>query len=150
VKKLSVLLVTLVILLAFGFAFTSCGDDTGGGGSEGGGGGGGDYTVTINNIHPSYNNVEIAENSFMLLDAASSDARGSDNDSTVLNGSITTTFRYRERMEEWGGIKIYLQFDGGFDVFESTATFPVSQRKIVVDAKDMLSRRDGISLSEAR
>jgi hypothetical protein len=81
VKKLSVFLVVLVIVLAF----AACGD-----GAGGGWGGSGDYTVTINNIHPGYNNMEI--NQFFLLDAASSDATSPDNYSTVLNGSISSTF----------------------------------------------------------
>jgi hypothetical protein len=51
-------------------------------------------------------------------------------------------------MAKWGGIKVLLIFfrAGGF---ESTATFPLSQKKIVIDAKDMLGRGTGRRLSEA-
>jgi hypothetical protein len=134
-----------VIALAaiIGFSMAACGggddDDSGGGGGVGGSGA---YKVTINNIHSSYNGTASSSNTFMLLDTASNDAASPDNStSTVSNGTVTATFGYRERMAKWGGIKVMIIFytaNSGGGQFESIATFPISQKNIIIDANDMV------------
>jgi hypothetical protein len=148
-----------IIALAaiIGFSMSACGggggdDDGGGGGGGGSGSGSGDYKVTINNIHSSYNDIASNDGSFMLFDTASADAISPDvRTATVLNGTVTATFRYRDRMVNWGGIKVMIIFqpaDNGGGWFNSTATFPISQKNIIIDAKDMLIDGGSKKLSE--
>ena len=131
-------LAVIVLAAIIGISMIAC--DTGSGN-----GGGGDFTVTINNIHSSFNNIRIRGNNFMLLDTTSGDACGQNYDSTILNGSVTTTFDYDSRMERWGGIIVEMridEFDFFVGTFNSTATFPVSQRRIVIDASNMIMLED--------
>ena len=140
IKFLAIIALAAII----GISMMAC--DTGSGS-----GGGGNFTVTINNIHSSYNNVRIRGNDFLIASTTSGDASGQMFDSTILNGSVTTTFEYDRRMEAWGRLIVEIGFshEPPFTYFESTATFPISQRRIDINANDMVTH-DGRRLSDPR
>ena len=118
------------LIVVIGFSIISCGDGAGGGGEAG------DYTVTINNIHSSYNG-DSAYNSFLLLDPTSYDAAGPDSNYTVQNGKITGIFGYRDRMANWDSMEVWINLDDQ-GPFISTNKYPVSQKNIVIDAQNMV------------
>jgi hypothetical protein len=140
-----IFLAMLICILAVGITVIGCSNDT-----TGYGGGSVDYTVTINNIHSSYNGLS-TYNSFWLIDDPHygfiHEVISANNKRyTVQNGSITGTFRYDNYgMKDWTciGVKIGI---GDYPSFASTTTYPVSQKRIVVDAKDMMG--PGVKLSD--
>jgi hypothetical protein len=124
-KKLSLLLAMLAVVLAFGLAFVSCDNDTtsSNSGGGGGGGGGGASILTITDIPSSYNGKYIAffgaiGNTEFLLGCESVNTSNPDN----MTARLVQISNGRANLPMWRASQVTSQGYTGFVRYNGNGT----------------------------